>query len=177
MRREKMCRRKIKCQHINNPWILDHGMMSWARYSYHLITVSYHSYHDSHVWCMEWSVSEHQIFLQQRHVNKIPARITSSEKWSIRPFTEVMLQYYESLLIKWPVLSFLHSAWLSVDWAGNIADNLQQTADSPVSYDQSKLGEIINQQMKRKYSETWTNQRLLWGPVSHCQLCRHQRNV
>ena len=39
--------------------------------------------------------------------------------------------------------------------------NLQQTADTRVSYDQSKLGEIINQQMKRKYSETLANQRLL----------------
>ena len=114
---EKMCRRKIKCQHIDNPWILDHGMMSWAQYSYHVITVSYHSYHDSHVWCMEWSVSEHQIFLQQRHVNKIPARILSSVKWFIRPFTEVMLQYYESLIIKWTCpLIFLHSAWSAGDW-------------------------------------------------------------
>ena len=27
--------------------LVDHGMMSRARYSDHLITVSYHSYHDS----------------------------------------------------------------------------------------------------------------------------------
>ena len=79
MGREKMCRRKIKCQHINNPWILDHGMMSCARNSYHLITASYHSYHDSHVWCMEWSVSEHQIFLQRTTWTKYKQRCFYSQ--------------------------------------------------------------------------------------------------